>query len=115
MQAANLQSTLSAGVVITAVDAFLFLMLERVGIRNLEALFGVLIGVMAASFGYMYVDAGVDIADVGAGLLVSLHGRHKSSPLIHHEPPFPQLMFDFLLPTGCYSNAPALLPTPVNF
>ena len=60
----------SAGVVITAVDAFLFLMLERVGIRNLEAFFGLLIGIMAASFGYMYVDAGVDFADVSRGLLV---------------------------------------------
>ena len=57
---------------ITAVDAFLFLMLERVGIRNLEALFGLLIGVMAASFGYMYVVAGVDVADVTRGLLVRL-------------------------------------------
>ncbi len=60
---------------ITAVDAFLFLMLERVGIRNLEALFGLLIGVMAASFGYMYVDAGVDVADVTRGLLVRSRRR----------------------------------------
>ena len=55
---------------ITAVDAFLFLLLERVGIRNLEAFFGLLIGIMAASFGFMYVDAGVDFADVSRGLLV---------------------------------------------
>ena len=68
-----------AGVVITAVDAFLFLMLERVGIRNLEALFGLLIGIMAASFGYMYADAGVSIADVSKGLLVC-------SPCPGHRP-----------------------------
>ena len=61
------------GVVITAVDAFLFLLLERVGIRNLEAFFGLLIGIMAASFGFMYVDAGVDFTDVGRGLLVRTH------------------------------------------
>ena len=60
--------------VITAIDAFLFLMLERVGIRNLEALFGLLIGIMAASFGYMYIDAGVDFADVSRGLLVRCAG-----------------------------------------
>ena len=73
----------SAGVVITAVDAFLFLMLERVGIRNLEALFGLLIGVMAASFGYMYADAGVDVADVTRGLLVRLRNMIKLSPTLN--------------------------------
>ena len=51
-------------------DAFLFLFLERLGIRNLEAFFGFLIGIMAMSFGYMYVDAGVDLGDVVSGLLV---------------------------------------------
>ena len=51
-------------------DAFLFLFLERLGIRNLEAFFGILIGVMAVSFGYMYVEADVAITDVARGLLV---------------------------------------------
>ena len=51
-------------------DAFLFLFLERLGIRNLEAFFGLLIGVMSVSFGYMYVEAGVGISDVAYGLLV---------------------------------------------
>ena len=50
----NLPRSLKApdapGVIITAVDAFLFLFLERLGIRNLEAFFGALIGVMAMSF-----------------------------------------------------------------
>lgn len=34
------------------VDAFSFLMLEKFGIRKLEMLFGVLITVMAVTFGY---------------------------------------------------------------
>ena len=62
---------MSAGVIVTAVDAFLFLFLERLGIRNLEAFFGALIGVMSISFGYMYVEAGVNASDVAVGLLVS--------------------------------------------
>jgi natural resistance-associated macrophage protein 2 len=44
-----------AGVVITAVDAFLFLFIDRLGARRLEAFFAVLIGVMAVSFGYIFL------------------------------------------------------------
>lgn len=44
-----------AGVVITAVDAFLFLFIDRLGARRLEAFFAVLIGVMATSFGYIFL------------------------------------------------------------
>ena len=36
----------------------------------MEAFFGFLIGVMAASFGYMYAEADVTITDVARGLLV---------------------------------------------
>ena len=56
-----------AGVLITAVASFLLLLLERVGVRHLEALFAVLIGVMAVAFGVMYVLAGVPTADVIEG------------------------------------------------
>ncbi len=56
-----------AGVLITAVASFLLLLLERLGVRNLEALFAVLIGVMAVAFGVMYVLAGVPTADVIEG------------------------------------------------
>lgn len=34
------------------VDAFTFLMLEKYGIRKLEVLFGLLITLMAVTFGY---------------------------------------------------------------
>eukprot|EP00891_Asterochloris_glomerata_P009403 jgi/Astpho2/9403/e_gw1.00145.48.1_t len=59
-----------AGVLITAVDSFLLLLIERCGVRNLEALFGVLVGIMAISFGIMFVDAGVPAGQVVEGLVL---------------------------------------------
>ncbi len=56
-----------AGVLITAVASFMLLLLERWGVRNLEALFAVLIGVMAVAFGVMYILAGVPTEDVLIG------------------------------------------------
>ncbi|ELU16207.1 hypothetical protein CAPTEDRAFT_224895 [Capitella teleta] len=43
------------GVLITVVDTFTFLLLDKYGLRKLEAFFGFLITVMAISFGYEYV------------------------------------------------------------
>ena len=56
-----------AGVLVTAVDSFALLLIERLGVRNLEAVFAVLITTMAASFGVMYVLAGVPTAEVVEG------------------------------------------------
>lgn len=53
--------------IITAVDSFLLLLIDRIGVRHLEALFGVLVGVMAIAFGVMFADAGVDIGQVLEG------------------------------------------------
>jgi len=58
------------GVLITAVDAFFLLFLERLGVRLLEALFGLLIGIMVASFGIMYASAGVPTDEVIKGFLI---------------------------------------------
>ncbi|XP_073324676.1 natural resistance-associated macrophage protein 2-like isoform X2 [Pagrus major] len=44
-----------AGVLITITDTFVFLFLDKYGLRKLEAFFGFLITVMAISFGYEYV------------------------------------------------------------
>ncbi|KAF6735724.1 Natural resistance-associated macrophage protein 2 [Oryzias melastigma] len=41
-----------AGVLITITDTFVFLFLDKYGLRKLEAFFGVLITIMAISFGY---------------------------------------------------------------
>lgn len=40
------------GVLITIVDTFTFLFLDKYGLRKLEFLFGTLITIMAVSFGY---------------------------------------------------------------
>jgi NRAMP (natural resistance-associated macrophage protein)-like metal ion transporter len=40
------------GVLITVVDTFTFLLLDKYGLRKLEVLFGFLITVMAVTFGY---------------------------------------------------------------
>jgi len=56
-----------AGVLVTAVDSFALLLIERLGVRNLEAVFAMLITVMAGSFGVMYVLAGVPTAEVAEG------------------------------------------------
>ena len=55
--------------IITAIDSFLLLLIDRIGVRHLEALFGVLVGVMAVAFGVMFADAGVDIGQVLEGKL----------------------------------------------
>ena len=40
------------GVLITIADTFTFLLLDKYGLRKLEAFFGFLITVMAVTFGY---------------------------------------------------------------
>ena len=43
---------LYGGVLITIADTFTFLLLDKYGLRKLEAFFGFLITVMAVTFGY---------------------------------------------------------------
>nr|XP_039254789.1 natural resistance-associated macrophage protein 2-like [Styela clava] len=57
-----------AGVLITASDVFIFLTLDKYGLRKLEALFGVLITTMALTFGYEYVVVAPDQSEVVEGL-----------------------------------------------
>ena len=52
---------------ITACDSFLLLLIERLGIRHLEAVFGVLIATMAASFGLMAELAQVSLPGIARG------------------------------------------------
>ena len=58
-----------SGVIITAIDSFLLLLVDRLGVRHLEAMFGALVGVMAIAFGVMFADAGVSISQVLEGTL----------------------------------------------
>ncbi|XP_037075131.1 natural resistance-associated macrophage protein 2-like isoform X2 [Pollicipes pollicipes] len=58
------------GVLITIADTFTFLLVDKYGMRKLEAFFGFLITVMALMFGYEYVVAAPPQADVVRGLFV---------------------------------------------
>lgn len=75
-----------AGVLVTAVDSFALLLIERLGVRNLEAVFAVLITTMAISFGVMYVLAGVPTAEVveGAWQVQGLSGWVQGSSCVEH-------------------------------
>lgn len=61
---------LYGGVLITIVDTFTFLLLDKYGLRKLEAFFGLLITVMAITFGYEYVVAAPNQASVMEGLVI---------------------------------------------
>ncbi|GAX76360.1 hypothetical protein CEUSTIGMA_g3806.t1 [Chlamydomonas eustigma] len=59
-----------AGVLITGADAFVLLLLERFGVRILEASFGIMIAMMGVSFGIMYWKADVPTNAVLEGFLI---------------------------------------------
>ncbi|XP_057416931.1 metal transporter Nramp3.2-like [Lotus japonicus] len=59
-----------AGVVITALDCFIFLFLENYGVRSLEAFFGVLIGIMALAFAWMFGETQPSGKELLVGILV---------------------------------------------
>ncbi|XP_061465267.1 natural resistance-associated macrophage protein 1 isoform X2 [Rhineura floridana] len=58
------------GVLITIVDTFFFLFLDKYGLRKLEAFFGLLITIMALTFGYEYVVVHPNQANVLRGMFV---------------------------------------------
>ena len=59
-----------AAILITSCDVFLFLLLETTGIRVLELIFAMFIGVMGASFLYMYIRVSPDQIAVLEGLSI---------------------------------------------
>uniref|UniRef100_A0A8C1RRG4 Uncharacterized protein n=1 Tax=Cyprinus carpio TaxID=7962 RepID=A0A8C1RRG4_CYPCA len=59
-----------AGVLITIIDTFVFLFLDKYGLRKLEAFFGFLITIMALSFGYEYVRVAPNQGEVLKGMFV---------------------------------------------
>jgi len=61
---------LYAGVLITICDTFVFLLLDKYGLRKLEAFFGFLITVMALSFGYEYVTVAPNQGELLKGMFV---------------------------------------------
>lgn len=61
---------LYGGVLITICDTFTFLLLDKYGLRKLEAFFGGLITVMAVTFGYEFLRVGPEASQVGLGLVL---------------------------------------------
>ncbi|EPS64160.1 hypothetical protein M569_10617 [Genlisea aurea] len=60
-----------AGVLITAADCFIFLLLDdNYGVKFLEAFFALLISIMAISFGWMFLESAPSGAHLLRGLLV---------------------------------------------
>ena len=55
---------------ITVVDTFLFLFIDKYGLRKLEAFFAFLITVMAFAFGFQYIVAAPDQKQVLYGITV---------------------------------------------
>uniref|UniRef100_A0A673YPR2 Solute carrier family 11 member 2 n=1 Tax=Salmo trutta TaxID=8032 RepID=A0A673YPR2_SALTR len=58
------------GVLITIIDTFVFLFLDKYGLRKLEAFFGLLITIMAVSFGYEYVMVRPDQGELLKGMFL---------------------------------------------
>ncbi|XP_070824326.1 natural resistance-associated macrophage protein 2-like isoform X2 [Chaetodon trifascialis] len=58
------------GVLITIIDTFVFLFLDKYGLRKLEAFFGLLITIMAITFGYEYVTVSPDQGELLKGMFV---------------------------------------------
>ncbi|KAM6214487.1 natural resistance-associated macrophage protein 2 [Rhynchocyon petersi] len=58
------------GVLITIADTFVFLFLDKYGLRKLEAFFGFLITIMGITFGYEYVTVKPNQGEVLRGLFV---------------------------------------------
>uniref|UniRef100_A0A8D2P9Q1 Solute carrier family 11 member 2 n=1 Tax=Zosterops lateralis melanops TaxID=1220523 RepID=A0A8D2P9Q1_ZOSLA len=58
------------GVLITIADTFVFLFLDKYGLRKLEAFFGLLITIMALTFGYEYVTVKPDQKQLLQGLFI---------------------------------------------
>ncbi|KAM9829072.1 natural resistance-associated macrophage protein 2-like [Syngnathus typhle] len=59
-----------AGVLITIIDTFGFLFLDKYGLRRLELFFGLLITIMAITFGYEYVTVSPDQSQLLMGMFV---------------------------------------------
>ncbi|KAM7362171.1 solute carrier family member malvolio isoform 2-T2 [Cochliomyia hominivorax] len=58
------------GVLITIIDTFTFLFLDKYGLRKLEFLFGLLITIMAVTFGYEYVVSAPNQTEVLKGMFL---------------------------------------------
>ncbi|KZC11797.1 Protein Malvolio, partial [Dufourea novaeangliae] len=70
------------GVLITVIDTFTFLLLDKYGLRKLELLFGLLIMVMAVTFGYEYVLSAPPQGEVIEGMFVPWYKDYDRNMLL---------------------------------
>ncbi len=70
---------MAAGVLVTAADAFVLLLVEQWGVRQLEAVFGIFIAIMAGSFGVMYNNADIPQGQVLEGQPRVLEHWHNNA------------------------------------
>lgn len=56
--------------IITILDTFTFLFLDKYGLRKLELFFGFLITMMAVSFGYEFIVVKPELGEIAKGSLI---------------------------------------------
>ncbi|CAG2163875.1 unnamed protein product [Oppiella nova] len=61
---------LYAGVLLTILDTFSFLLLDKYGLRKLEVFFGLLILIMVGTFGYEFVKVKPLASDIAKGIVI---------------------------------------------
>nr|XP_033336657.1 protein Malvolio isoform X2 [Megalopta genalis] len=70
------------GVLITVVDTFTFLLLDKYGLRKLEFFFGLLITIMAVTFGYEYIISAPPQGEVMEGMFLPWDTTYDSDTLL---------------------------------
>ncbi|XP_051173252.1 protein Malvolio isoform X2 [Leptopilina boulardi] len=78
----NKRIPLYAGVLITIVDTFTFLFLDKYGLRKLELFFGFLITVMAVTFGYEYIVSAPPQLEIVKGMFIPSFEGYNSDVLL---------------------------------
>lgn len=71
-----------AGTIITILDTFTFLFLDKYGLRKLEIFFGFLIAMMAVAFGYEFVVVKPDFGEIAKGSLIPWCSNCDSTALL---------------------------------
>ncbi|XP_076642200.1 solute carrier family member malvolio isoform X2 [Halictus rubicundus] len=70
------------GVLITVIDTFTFLFLDKYGLRKLEFFFGLLIAIMAVTFGYEYILSAPPQGEVIEGMFVPWYKDYDRNMLL---------------------------------
>lgn len=105
---------------ITIVDTFTFLFLDKYGLRKLELFFGILITVMGITFGFEYITSKPDQVKVLEGLFIPWCEGCDSRALLQAVGIVGKLIVSKLskfiittkiLPSRCCNYAPQFIPS----